>query len=149
MTLYEQIYTILGRRIATGELAEGSTLPNEFDLSQEFGVSVGTLRKALDQIVRERLLLRHAGRGTIVCNEKRIEERERIQHIRFGESGDIGLWVYHELEYRLIPAAETVAQKLRIQPDDTVHFFSPRSTNFAHGRNSGRGFYACRFLSGF
>lgn len=41
-------------------------MPGEADLSRELGVSVGTVRKALDQLARDRIVVRERGRGTFV-----------------------------------------------------------------------------------
>ena len=42
-------------------------MPNEFQLADEFGVSQGTVRKALDALAAEHLVERHQGRGTFVA----------------------------------------------------------------------------------
>lgn len=41
-------------------------MPGEVDLSRELGVSVGTLRKAMDKLARDRVVVRERGRGTFV-----------------------------------------------------------------------------------
>jgi GntR family transcriptional regulator len=64
--LYLQLRDALLERIARGEWQPGQALPNESDLAREFGVSAGTMRKALDALEAERLLTRRQGRGTFV-----------------------------------------------------------------------------------
>jgi DNA-binding GntR family transcriptional regulator len=64
--LHEQVYRVLRARIVNGEWKPQSLLPGEVMLSQEMGVSVGTVRKAMDQLARENLVLRERGRGTFV-----------------------------------------------------------------------------------
>ena len=53
----------------SGEWKPGSAIPNESDLAREFGVSAGTMRKALDLMEGEHLLTRRQGRGTFVNDQ--------------------------------------------------------------------------------
>jgi len=62
--LYEQVHKVLRSRILSGEWSSQVALPGETALSLEFGVSVGTVRKAMDQLVRDQLVVRERGRGT-------------------------------------------------------------------------------------
>lgn len=64
--LYLQVRDALVERIADGTWKAGDAVPNETNLAREFGVSVGTLRKALDLMERERLITRRQGRGTFI-----------------------------------------------------------------------------------
>lgn len=64
--LYVQVREILTERIRTGAWAPGAALPNEFEIAAELGVSQGTVRKALDAMAAEHLLVRRQGRGTFV-----------------------------------------------------------------------------------
>ena len=61
--LYVQVRNLLAQRIASGVWAPGSMLPNEMELARELGVSPGTVRKALDSLESDRLVLRRQGRG--------------------------------------------------------------------------------------
>ncbi len=65
-SLYLQVRDDLARRIAAGEWKPRAALPNEGDLSREYGVSSGTMRKALDLLEQQHLLSRRQGRGTFV-----------------------------------------------------------------------------------
>lgn len=64
--LYKAAETEMIRRIRDGEWAPGLRLPNEFGLAEEFGVSQGTMRRALITLEGMGLLARKPGRGTIV-----------------------------------------------------------------------------------
>ena len=64
--LYRQVKRQLINDIQTGVAAPGAALPNEKDLAQRFQVSVGTVRRAVDELVAEHVLLRQQGRGTFV-----------------------------------------------------------------------------------
>ncbi len=65
--LYTRVKRALAERILSGIWAPGRLLPNEFQLAEEFGVSQGTVRKALDALAAEHLVERHQGRGTFVA----------------------------------------------------------------------------------
>jgi GntR family transcriptional regulator len=64
--LYRQVKRQLIQDIQTGMAAPGAALANEKDLAQRFEVSVGTVRRAVDELVAEHVLLRQQGRGTFV-----------------------------------------------------------------------------------
>ena len=65
--LYRQVYDTFLRRLADGVWHPGQVLPSEAQLALELGVSQGTVRKALDALTAESLLIRRQGRGTFVA----------------------------------------------------------------------------------
>jgi GntR family transcriptional regulator len=67
MPLYRAVKRALLKSIAAGAVAPGDALPSETDLSAAYGVSVGTLRRAVDDLVAEHILVRRQGRGTFVA----------------------------------------------------------------------------------
>ena len=72
--LYRQVKANFVRRLVEGVWAPGTALPSEGQLASEIGVSQGTVRKALDELAAENLLVRRQGRGTFVAehDEQRI-----------------------------------------------------------------------------
>lgn len=64
--LYRQIKAQLIADIAAGRIPPGGVLPNETELARRFEVSIGTLRRAVDELVAEHILVRQQGRGTFV-----------------------------------------------------------------------------------
>ncbi|WP_295557169.1 GntR family transcriptional regulator [uncultured Hyphomicrobium sp.] len=66
--LYMQVRDVLVHRIAEGNWKPGASLPNETLLAQELGISIGTVRKALDIMEDERIVTRRQGRGTFVSD---------------------------------------------------------------------------------
>ncbi len=66
LPLYAQVRDILAARIVSGDWKPGQLIPNEFRLADELGVSQGTVRKALDMMATQQLLVRRQGRGTFV-----------------------------------------------------------------------------------
>ena len=65
--LYRKTEEEMLRRIRSGDWEIGRRLPNEFSLADEFGVSQGTMRRALITLEGMGLLTRKPGRGTIVA----------------------------------------------------------------------------------
>jgi len=64
--LHEQVRGLILCRIERGDWPAGTPIPPEVQLASAFGVSIGTVRKALDQLARDRILVRERGRGTFV-----------------------------------------------------------------------------------
>jgi GntR family transcriptional regulator len=70
-------------RITSGHWKPGDALPNEAELSQEFGLSPGTIRKALEWMESARLIVRQQGRGTFVrdpSSEEFVNWYERLRN---------------------------------------------------------------------
>lgn len=68
--LYHQLKEIFIEKILDGEWRPGEIIPNEMELCEQYGVSRGPVRRALDQLVREGLLTRKQGKGTWVLPPK-------------------------------------------------------------------------------
>jgi GntR family transcriptional regulator len=64
---YHRIAESLRERIRDGELAPGALLPNQRRLAKSFGVTLMTLRQALEVLERENLIARRHGLGTFVA----------------------------------------------------------------------------------
>lgn len=65
--LYQQVREVFVRRIADRVWSPGEALPNEQALAAELGVSQGTVRKALDSLAADNLVIRRQGKGTFVA----------------------------------------------------------------------------------
>lgn len=65
--LYVQIRDLLVARLASGHWRAGELLPSEPRLAAEFGVSPGTVRKALDHLADQHVVVRRQGKGTYVA----------------------------------------------------------------------------------
>lgn len=64
--LYQQIKTLILQSLQSGEWKPGDTIPSEFDLAARYRVSQGTVRKAIDELAADNLLVRRQGKGTFV-----------------------------------------------------------------------------------
>jgi GntR family transcriptional regulator len=65
--LYKEVKERLTQGLVAGEWRPGTAIPSEARLAERFGVSLGTVRKAIDELVAEKILLRRQGRGTFVA----------------------------------------------------------------------------------
>jgi GntR family transcriptional regulator len=65
--LYRLAKRALLASIESGRWPAASALPNEAALAAALGISIGTLRHAVDELVAERILVRRQGRGTFVA----------------------------------------------------------------------------------
>lgn len=70
--LYEQVRDSLTRLVLERTLSDSTPLPTEPNLMELFGVSRGTLRRAIEDLVRDGLLSAEQGRGTFVIQEERV-----------------------------------------------------------------------------
>ncbi|PWC34989.1 GntR family transcriptional regulator [Azospirillum sp. TSO22-1] len=86
LPLYARLRDVLTRHIAGGAWPPGEALPAESALASAYGVSVGTMRKALQQLVDEGLLERRHGSGTFVRRAQFDKSLFRF----FRHAGDTG-----------------------------------------------------------
>ena len=79
--LYMQVASILRLKICSGEWTARAPLPNEVILARDIGVSIGTMRKALELLEGEHLIERRQGRGTFVVESSNESELERFSNV--------------------------------------------------------------------
>jgi GntR family transcriptional regulator len=65
--LYRQIKTLILQGLESGEWRPGEAIPSESELAVRFNVSQGTVRKAVDEMAAENLVVRRQGKGTYVA----------------------------------------------------------------------------------
>lgn len=66
LPLYERLKAAIRARLRDGTWPSGTSIPAEGQLAQDTGLAVGTVRRALQDLVEEGLLERRQGRGTFV-----------------------------------------------------------------------------------
>ncbi|HZH27301.1 MAG TPA: GntR family transcriptional regulator, partial [Azospirillaceae bacterium] len=66
LPLYERVKEALAERVRGGEWAPGDALPSEAALAGAYGVALGTVRRAVSDLVEDGLLERRQGSGTYV-----------------------------------------------------------------------------------
>src|SRR5262249_28931099 len=68
--LYLQIKQLLIQRVLSGEWRPAQLLPSEMKLADEYQVSQGTVRKAIEEMAADNLVMRHQGKGTFVATHR-------------------------------------------------------------------------------
>lgn len=96
--LYVQVREELVRHLANGRWQPGASLPSEQELGRELGVSQGTVRKALDNLTADHILVRRQGRGTFVAEFE--ESRILFQFFR----------LYPDVGERLFPTSKMLSR---------------------------------------
>lgn len=125
--LYLQVKRDLLQRIETNQWRPGQVLPNERTLAAELQVSIGTLRRAVDELVHEHVLVRRQGKGTYV--KLHSKDRYLFQFFRVQARDDwshLGLKPAPEypqvqcLSFERQRADELSASALRLREGDPV-----------------------------
>ena len=76
--LYRQIKALLVKSLQAGEWLPGQAIPSEMELAARFRVSQGTVRKAIDEMATENVLVRRQGKGTFVATHAEQETQYRF-----------------------------------------------------------------------
>lgn len=79
--LYEQIKILLTQSLVAGEWKPGEAIPSEMELAARFRVSQGTVRKAIDELASEHILLRRQGKGTFVASHNEPSYQYRFLRV--------------------------------------------------------------------
>jgi len=117
--LYRQIKQLLLARLQQGEWKPGELIPSELDLAARFQVSQGTVRKAVDELAAEHLLVRRQGKGTFVGTHH--EARVQFRFLRIlPDQGEAVPAQSRFLECRRTRAPADIAQRLDVNAGDPV-----------------------------
>lgn len=76
--LYDQIKVLITQSLIAGEWSPGDVIPSEVELASRYKVSQGTVRKAIDSLSAENILIRRQGKGTFVATHN-----EDVAKLRF------------------------------------------------------------------
>lgn len=120
--LYQQIKTLILRSLQAGEWKPGDMIPSEFDLAARFRVSQGTVRKAIDELATDNLLVRRQGKGTYVATH--AEQHTQYRFLRLlPDTGDLdsqGPAERRIIECRRLRANAEVARQLALRTGDPI-----------------------------
>ena len=117
--LYQQIKGLLLQSLDRGEWKPGEAIPSELDLAARFQVSQGTVRKAIDELAAENLLLRRQGKGTFVATHHEAKVRFRFLRLT-PDDGKPPLSSSRVLDCRRVKAPVDIARLLELRAADTV-----------------------------
>ena len=115
LPIYFRLQDIILRDIESGRLSPGSTIPPERRLAESYGVSIGTVKKALLNLVNEGYLYRIQGKGTFVTGTTLRRESLRYYRLlkQFGDE-EMALSV-HLTGLRRVPGTRQINPHLGIK----------------------------------
>jgi len=119
--LYRQIKRLIVQDMQAGVWKPGEVIPSEFELADRFGVSQGTVRKAIDDLAAENLLTRRQGKGTFVATH--AEQTTRYRFLRLAADDGSGRDLQRRLLHcRRVRASADIARPLELKSGDPVVF---------------------------
>jgi GntR family transcriptional regulator len=119
--LYQQIKALITRSLQSGEWKPGELIPSEIELANRFKVSQGTVRKAIDELAAENLVVRRQGKGTFVATHH--EARAQFRFLRLvPDEGEAHSAENRIIEVKRLRAPAEVARQLDIKSGDSLVF---------------------------
>ncbi len=117
--LYQQIKALITQSLQSGEWKPGELIPSEVELAGRYKVSQGTVRKAIDELAAEHLVVRRQGKGTFVATHN--EARAHFRFLKLMPDEGVPQHFDHEyLEVKRIRAPAEVARLLDLKSGDAV-----------------------------
>ena len=120
--LYQQIRQSMLDSMQAGEWKPLEIIPSEMELARRYNVSQGTVRKAIDELAAENLLVRRQGKGTFVASHGEQQLRFRFLRLRPDEGGmdETNGPQRSIIECRRLRAPADLARALHLNPGDTL-----------------------------
>ena len=119
--LYQQIKSLILRSLQSGEWRPGEAIPSEIELAARFKVSQGTVRKAVDELAAENLLMRRQGKGTFVATHAEEQVQYRFLRLAPDEPAALPGSAHREfLDCRRLRAPADVARALQMKAGEMV-----------------------------
>jgi GntR family transcriptional regulator len=113
--LYRQIKDLLVKSLEAGEWNPGEAIPSEAELASRFNVSQGTVRKAIDEMTAENMLVRRQGKGTFVATHN--DPRLAFRFLRLvPDQGELRHYESVPLECWRAKAGADTARALQLEP---------------------------------
>lgn len=118
--LYIQVKQKITQELMSGNWRAGDLIPSEIELAQSYQVSQGTVRKAIDELSIEKILIRRQGKGTYVTTHN--EEQIQLRFLRLTSTKGNK----EKLESQLLSFEKTrvnsyVANRLNLRPGSSVY----------------------------
>ena len=120
--LYQQIKGLILQSLQSGEWKPGEAIPSEIDLAGRFRVSQGTVRKAIDDLAAENLVIRRQGKGTFVATHAEDQVQYRFLRLQ-PDSGDASVEGPAErsiIGCKLVRAPADIARALGLRTGESV-----------------------------
>jgi GntR family transcriptional regulator len=119
MPLYRAVERALLGAVEAAAFAPGDALPSEAALAAAFEVSIGTVRRAVDELAAEHVVVRRQGRGTFVATHDAGRLMFQFFHVERGD-GRREMPQVELLSFQRGRAGEEAAQRLQLRPGDSV-----------------------------
>ncbi|BEI42809.1 MULTISPECIES: GntR family transcriptional regulator [unclassified Polynucleobacter] len=117
--LYQQIKDLLLQSLQAGEWQPGHPIPSEMDLAERYKVSQGTVRKAIDALAAENVVVRHQGKGTFVASHREDAVQFRFLRLAPDDGKELILKsTFLSCESRKVDTH--IASLLELKPSDSV-----------------------------
>ena len=117
--LYEQIKAMILASLQASEWLPGDAIPSEMELAARYAVSQGTVRKAIDELAAQNLLVRRQGKGTFVATHQEDDWQYRFLRLA-PDSGEKFLLTSQFLSCLKAKANSHIANLLKLKAGDTV-----------------------------
>ncbi|MER1967100.1 GntR family transcriptional regulator [Castellaniella sp. GW247-6E4] len=117
--LYQQIKGLILQGLDRGEWKPGEAIPSELELAARYQVSQGTVRKAIDELAADNLLIRRQGKGTFVATHNEAKVRYRFLRLA-PDDGRQAVSASQILDCKRVKAPADVAQALDLRAGDIV-----------------------------
>ena len=118
--LYQQIKGLILRSLQAGEWKAGDMIPSELELAARFRVSQGTVRKAIDELATDNLLVRRQGKGTFVATHAEQHTQYRFLRLVPDNLDKQGPASRRIIECKRLRAPADVARQLQLRTGDPV-----------------------------
>ena len=120
--LYQQIKGLILQSLQAGEWKPSEAIPSEMDLAVRFRVSQGTVRKAIDALAADNLLVRRQGKGTFVATHAAQHMPYRFLKLKpdVGNATGEGPAQRDIIDCKRQRANADVARALALRPGDAV-----------------------------
>lgn len=125
MLKYEKIAFDIKEDILSEKYKPNEQLPFEKELCEKYNVSKMTVKKALDLLVNDGLIIKRRGSGTFVKDITEKEIQRIIEKKQFSglTTTSIGHKVTSKvLEFKIINATKEIADILKIEEDEFIYF---------------------------
>jgi GntR family transcriptional regulator len=118
--LYQQIKLLLTQSLKKGEWKPGEVMPSETDLALRYGVSQGTMRKAIDALASDNLVVRKQGRGTFVATHNEAKSQYRFLRL-CDDAGSLEKPESTYLSLEQVQADDVLALRLQVNVGDLIY----------------------------
>ena len=117
--LYEQIKAMILTSLQASEWLPGEAIPSEMELAARYAVSQGTVRKAIDELAAQNLLVRRQGKGTFVATHQEDDWQYRFLRLA-PDSGEKFHLTNQFLSCENTKASPYVANLLKLKAGDPI-----------------------------